>query len=71
MVVLDPQGRFVIPLLGGHQAGGEALSQQVAAVLGAEVVSTGSSSGRQRLALDSSSAGPGAGGGAAAATGRA
>ncbi|MFO8237198.1 MAG: precorrin-3B C(17)-methyltransferase [Prochlorococcaceae cyanobacterium] len=53
VVVLDPQGRFVIPLLGGHQAGGEALSQQVAAVLGAEVVSTGSSSGRQRLALDS------------------
>jgi len=53
VVVLDPRGRFVIPLLGGHQAGAEALSQQVAAVLGAEVVSTGSSSGRQRLALDS------------------
>lgn len=53
VVVLDPQGRFVIPLLGGHQAGGDALSQQVAALLGAEVVSTGSSSGRQRLALDS------------------
>lgn len=53
VVVLDPRGRFVIPLLGGHQAGAEALSQQVAAVLGAEVVSTGSSSGRQRLPLDS------------------
>ncbi|MEX1323477.1 MAG: precorrin-3B C(17)-methyltransferase [Synechococcaceae cyanobacterium] len=53
LVVLDPQGRFVIPLLGGHQAGAEELSRQVAAVLGAQVVSTGSSSGRQRLALDS------------------
>lgn len=53
VVVLDPQGRFVIPMLGGHQAGAEALGQQVAAVLGAQLVSTGSSGGRQRLALDS------------------
>jgi cobalt-precorrin 5A hydrolase/precorrin-3B C17-methyltransferase len=53
VVVLDPQGRFVIPLLGGHQAGAEQLSRSVAAVLGAQVVSTGSSSGQQRLPLDS------------------
>ncbi|MEO1001940.1 MAG: precorrin-3B C(17)-methyltransferase [Cyanobacteria bacterium J06638_7] len=52
VVVLDPQGHFVIPLLGGHQAGADELSREVAAVLAAQVVSTGSSSGRQRLPLD-------------------
>ncbi len=53
VVVLDPQGQFAIPLLGAHGAGGEALSQRVAAVLGSQVVATGSSSGRGQLALDS------------------
>ena len=52
VVVLDPEGRFAIPLLGGHRAGGEALSQQVAAVLGGAAVLTGSSGGAGRLALD-------------------
>ncbi|MCP9928561.1 precorrin-3B C(17)-methyltransferase [Cyanobium sp. CH-040] len=53
VVVLDPQGRYAIPLLGGHQGGAERLAQLVAAVLGAGVVSTGSSSGRMHLPLDS------------------
>jgi len=34
VVVVDPAGRFAIPLLGGHGAGGESLSQRVAALLG-------------------------------------
>ncbi len=53
VVVLDPEGRFAIPLLGAHQAGGEALCQRLAAVLGSQVVATGSSSGQGQLALDS------------------
>lgn len=53
VVVVDPLGRFAIPLLGAHGAGGDALSRRVAAVLGGQVVHTGSSGGRGRLALDS------------------
>jgi cobalt-precorrin 5A hydrolase/precorrin-3B C17-methyltransferase len=53
VVVLDPEGRFAIPLLGAHRAGGETVCRRVAAVLGSTVVATGSSSGRGRLALDS------------------
>ncbi len=34
VVVVDPQGRFAVPLLGGHGAGAEQLSQRVAALLG-------------------------------------
>ncbi len=52
VVVLDPEGRFAIPLLGGHQAGGEELSQRVAALLGGSPVLTGSSGAAGRLALD-------------------
>ncbi|MCT0225450.1 precorrin-3B C(17)-methyltransferase [Synechococcus sp. CS-1328] len=53
VVVLDPQGRFAIPLLGGHAGGGEALSHRLAALLGGQAVVTGASSGQGRLALDS------------------
>jgi cobalt-precorrin 5A hydrolase/precorrin-3B C17-methyltransferase len=53
VVVLDPEGRFAIPLLGAHRAGGEVLCQRLAALLGGAVVATGSSSGRGQLALDS------------------
>jgi cobalt-precorrin 5A hydrolase/precorrin-3B C17-methyltransferase len=53
VVVLDPDGRFAIPLVGGHGAGGEALSQQLAALLGGTAVLTGASSQQGRLALDS------------------
>jgi cobalt-precorrin 5A hydrolase / precorrin-3B C17-methyltransferase len=52
VVVLDPAGRFAIPLLGGHFGGGEALAARLAALLGAEVVPTGSSSAMGRLPLD-------------------
>ena len=53
VVVLDPQGRFAVPLLGGHSAGADALSQRIAAVLGGCAVLTGSSSGEGRLVFDS------------------
>jgi cobalt-precorrin 5A hydrolase/precorrin-3B C17-methyltransferase len=52
VVVADPQGRFAIPLLGGHGAGAEALAQAVAALLGGEAVLTGASAAHGQLALD-------------------
>ncbi|MFZ9319206.1 MAG: precorrin-3B C(17)-methyltransferase [Vulcanococcus sp.] len=52
VVVLDEQGRYVIPLLGGHGAGGEALARSLAGRLQAEAVLTGSSNSQERLALD-------------------
>ena len=52
VVVVDPEGRFAVPLLGGHSGGAEDLSQRVAALLGGTAVLTGSSSGTGRLALD-------------------
>ncbi len=53
VVVLDPEGRFAVPLLGGHSAGADRLSQRLAAALGGAAVPTGHSSGRGLLALDS------------------
>ncbi|MFM8935442.1 MAG: precorrin-3B C(17)-methyltransferase [Vulcanococcus sp.] len=53
VVVLDPAGQFAIPLLGGHQAGAEALAQAIAASLGGRAVCTGASSQAGQLALDS------------------
>ena len=52
VVVLDGDGRYAIPLLGGHGAGGEALAQRLAALLGGEAVVTGSSGVAGKLALD-------------------
>lgn len=52
VLVIDPLGRTVIPLLGGHAAGGEQLSQEVAALLGAQAVISGSSSVQGQLGLD-------------------
>jgi len=51
--VLDPLGRYAIPLLGGHGAGAEQLSLAIAALLDGQAVLTGGSSGQGRLALDS------------------
>ena len=45
VVVLDPLGRYAIPLLGGHGAGAEQLSSAIAALLEGQAVITGSSSG--------------------------
>ncbi|MFZ9282162.1 MAG: precorrin-3B C(17)-methyltransferase [Prochlorococcaceae cyanobacterium] len=53
VVVLDPKGRFAVPLLSGHSGGAEALSERIAALLGGSAVLTGSSSSTGRLALDS------------------
>ena len=52
VLVIDPLGRFVIPLLGGHGAGAEQLSVEIAALLDAQAVLTGSSGASGRLALD-------------------
>ena len=52
VVVLDPAGRFAVPLLGGHGAGGEALAQRIAALLGGETVLTGASAAAGQVALD-------------------
>ncbi len=53
VVVVDPAGRWVVPLLGGHAAGGEELSEAIAALLGGQAVLTGSSASAGRLPLDS------------------
>lgn len=53
VVVLDPLGRYAIPLLGGHGAGAEQLSLAIAALLEGQAVLTGGSSGQGLLALDS------------------
>ncbi|MCT0206174.1 precorrin-3B C(17)-methyltransferase [Synechococcus sp. CS-1332] len=52
VLVVDPLGRFVVPLLGGHYAGGDQLSQEIAALIGGEAVLTGASAARGRLPLD-------------------
>ena len=38
VLVLDADGQLVVPLLGGHQAGAEALAQQLAELLGAQLL---------------------------------
>ena len=53
VLVIDPAGRHVVPLLSGHRGGGEALAHELAALLGATVVLTGGSGQEGRLALDS------------------
>ena len=52
VLVLDASAQLVVPLLGGHQAGGEALAQELASLLGATAVITGDCTSQQRLALD-------------------
>lgn len=52
VLVLDAKGQRVVPLLGGHQAGAEQLSREVAAALGGEAVLTGDSAVSGRLASD-------------------
>ena len=53
VVVLDPLGRFAVPLLGGHAAGADALAAAISALLGGEAVLTGGSARPGQLALDS------------------
>ena len=52
VLVLDADGQLVVPLLGGHQAGAEAMAHQLAELLGAQAVLTGDCSSQKRLALD-------------------
>ena len=68
VVVIDPSGRFVVPLLGGHAADAEHLAQKIAALLGAEAVLTSASAGRSGWPWMPSAA-PGAGSAAKRATG--
>ena len=52
VVVVDPQGQFAVPLLGGHLAGADQLSREIAALLGGQAVIGGSSGAEGRLPLD-------------------
>jgi len=53
VVVVDAEGRFAIPLLGGHAAGADRLSQRIAASLGGQAVLTGATAAAAQLSLDS------------------
>jgi cobalt-precorrin 5A hydrolase/precorrin-3B C17-methyltransferase len=52
LVCVDDAGRWVVPVLGGHAAGANALAEEVAALLGAEAVVTTATDVRGMLALD-------------------
>lgn len=52
IVCLDEQGRSVIPLLGGHQAGANALAQRIAAFTGGHAAITTASDLQGKPALD-------------------
>ena len=52
VLVLDPKGTFVIPLLGGHSAGAEQRAREIAMDLGGQAVITGACAHAERLPLD-------------------
>ncbi len=52
VLVVDPRGRFVVPLLGGHGAGGDRLAEEIAALVGGQAVLTGAGAALGRLPLD-------------------
>jgi len=52
VLVLDPKGQWVIPLLGGHSSGAEQRARELAEMLQASAVLTGACATEQRLALD-------------------
>ncbi|MBM5821843.1 MAG: precorrin-3B C(17)-methyltransferase [Cyanobacteria bacterium K_Offshore_surface_m2_011] len=52
VLVVDPRGRFVVPLLGGHGAGGDRLAEEIAALVGGQAVLTGAGVALGRLPLD-------------------
>ena len=52
VLVLDPKGKFIIPLLGGHSAGAEQRAREIAMDLGGQAVITGACAHEGRLPLD-------------------
>ena len=52
VLVLDPKGEFIIPLLGGHSAGAEQRAREIAMDLGGQAVITGACAHEGRLPLD-------------------
>ena len=52
VLVLDPKGDFIIPLLGGHSAGAEQRAREIAMDLGGQAVITGACAHEGRLPLD-------------------
>ncbi len=53
VLVLDAKAKHVVPLIGGHASGGEALAFEIAADIGADPVITNDSNSQERLAIDS------------------
>ena len=52
VLVLDPKGEFIIPLLGSHSAGAEQRAREIAMDLGGQAVITGACAHEGRLPLD-------------------
>ncbi len=52
VLVMDPNGSHVVPVLGGHGSGAEQRARELAAALGANPVITGACASEGRLALD-------------------
>ncbi|MDP6193453.1 MAG: precorrin-3B C(17)-methyltransferase [Prochlorococcus sp.] len=53
ILVLDAKANYVVPVLGGHQAGAEQLALELAAALGSDPILTSNCSSQERLAIDS------------------
>ncbi len=53
VLVMDSRGSHIVPLLGGHKAGAEKLSLELAEYLGSKALLTGDSFIQNRLPLDS------------------
>jgi len=52
VLVVDPRGDYVVPLLGGHSSGADQQALELAAKIGGTAVITGACSHEQRLPLD-------------------
>ncbi|MEB3211532.1 MAG: cobalamin biosynthesis central domain-containing protein, partial [Leptolyngbyaceae bacterium] len=52
VLVVDDSGQFVLSLCGGHQQGGDRLSQEISRYLNAQAVVTGASSGLELPGVD-------------------
>ncbi|MGQ9481812.1 precorrin-3B C(17)-methyltransferase [Chloroflexus sp.] len=52
VICLDEQGHVVVPLIGGHRAGANALARQIAALTGGQAAITTASDGQGLPALD-------------------